>query len=242
MKTYIHALLDPNLRRLSIRIGLFAAVLIGCTFQQQMQPQEGPQHRFESAIQAFEELDQGNPIPPGRILFVGSSSIRGWQTLEEDFADYGVLNRGFGGSELSDVLHFFDRVVVPYQPRQIFLYEGDNDVAAGESPEIIFGHFKTFVHLVREKLPGTPIVFISIKPSASRKQFIPAMATTNQLIERYCAHEDDLTFIDIFHPMLDENGYPIADIFKADSLHMNSAGYNLWQSIIAPYLLPEIKH
>ncbi|MCF7802018.1 MAG: hypothetical protein K9N34_08360 [Candidatus Marinimicrobia bacterium] len=239
MKMNPHTTFNHNFFRLWILTGLLSSVLIQCALPRQSEPEEGPQHRFESAIQAFEEMDREDPAPPGRILFVGSSSIRGWRTLEEDFDEYGVINRGFGGSELPDVLHFFDRVVGPYQPRQIFLYEGDNDVAAGKSPDVIFAHFKIFVEEVRRKLPGTPMVFISIKPSASRKEFIPAMATTNALIKNYCVSQDDLTFVDIFHPMLNESGYPIGEIFKADSLHMNTAGYNLWQSIIAPYLLPE---
>lgn len=225
--------------RLGIISGLIISVLAQCVPAQKSRPPEVPQNRFESAIQAFEQMDREYPVRPGGVLFVGSSSIRGWHTLEADFAEYGAINRGFGGSELSDVLHFFDRVVVPYQPRQIFLYEGDNDVAAGKSPELIVARFKIFVAEVQQKLPGTPVVFISIKPSASRKQFIQAMATTNALIKKYCDLRDDLTFVDIFHPMLDEQGYPMADIFTADSLHMNPAGYNLWQSIIAPYLLPE---
>ena len=196
-------------------------------------------NRFENAIRNFEQLDQENPPEPGAILFVGSSSFRGWHSLEKDFPEYRVINRGFGGSELSDVLYFFDRVVVPYQPRQIFLYEGDNDVAAGKSPKQILADFQTFVGLVRQKLPGTPVVFISVKPSASRKQFIGTMDTTNQLIQKYCLSQNDLTYVDVFHPMLDQHDYPRSDIFGSDSLHMNAAGYNLWQSIIAPYLMQE---
>lgn len=210
-----------------------------CTLIPQSQPPDQPQNRYESAIQKFEQMDIENLPGPGAILFVGSSSIRKWETLSDDFPDYRVLNRGFGGSELSDVLYFFNRVVVPYHPRQIFLYEGDNDVAVGKTPEAIFSDFKTFVDLTDRALPGTPILFISIKPSASRKQYIGTMAQTNQLIQTYCATRDNLTFVDVFQPMLNENHYPRGEYFIADSLHMNAAGYKLWQSIIAPYLMPE---
>ncbi len=202
-------------------------------------PIQPPQHRFESAIQKFEQMDRGNPLTPGVILFLGSSSIHGWHTLEDDFSRYRVINRGFGGSELADVLYFFDRVVAPYHPRQILLYEGDNDIAGGKTPEKILADFITFVDRVRRKLPRTPIVFISIKPSASRKHFISAMAEANQLIRQYCGKQPGLTYVDVFHPMLDQQAYPRADIFGADSLHLNAAGYDLWQSIIEPFLLPE---
>lgn len=218
-----------------------ASVLILITTQcsPKGQPSTSPNaaHRFETSIQQFEQQDQNTPVNPGGILFVGSSSIRGWQSLEQYFGDYDALNRGFGGSELSDVLYYFDRVVVPYHPRQIFLYEGDNDVVAGKSPEMITTDFRTFVAMVRQKLPGTPVVFISIKPSAARKRFIKKMADTNRLIKAYCDSRDDLTFVDIFYPMLDQHDYPRPELFKADSLHMVQKGYDLWESIIEPYLM-----
>jgi len=239
MKTVIQVKkMTPGIMR-AVQFCVTAILLIQCSTGPGSQSTDQSQNRYESVIQNFEKLDQETPVSPGAILFVGSSSIRMWRTLETDFPEYRVINRGFGGSELSDVLHYFDRVVVPYHPRQIFLYEGDNDVTVSKSAENIFADFKNFVALTRQKLPGTPIVFISIKPSASRLQFLAEMDAANQLIRLYCEDQDDLTFMDVFHPMLSPAQQPLGEYFIADSLHMNAAGYKLWQSPIAPCLIPE---
>ena len=159
--------------------------------------------QWESEISAFEKADLTNPPPKHPILFVGSSSIRLWKTVAEDFKGYPVLNRGFGGSQIGDSAAFCDRIITRYEPSLIFLYAGDNDVAAGHTAEQILGDFREFVAAVRAKLPNTPIAFISIKPSPSRWQHIDTIKAANQLISEYVKSDRRLTYVDIFSKMLD---------------------------------------
>src|SRR5690554_5849357 len=126
------------------------------------------QNVWEKEIQKFEQQDRVEMPAPGGILFVGSSSIRGWRSVAEDYPDRHVINRGFGGSEIGDVLHFFDRVILKYEPRQVVLYAGDNDIASGKSAETVFGNFKKLVGKFEEQLPDTELIFLSIKPSTAR--------------------------------------------------------------------------
>lgn len=193
-------------------------------------------HPFASEIEAFEQADAKQMPPTNGILFVGSSSVRMWKSLEEDFPDKNVINRGFGGSTFADLLYYFDRLVLPYQPRQIFVYEGDNDTWTGVSMSKIFDQFKTFVTRVHQQMPETEIVFISIKPSPSRKKVFDEMHRANMLIKSYALLHDKVKYVDVFHPMLTESGAIKSDIFIEDNLHMNAKGYDIWQKIIRPYL------
>lgn len=184
------------------------------------------QNPFEDEIRKFEAVDRKTPPGEDVILFTGSSSIRFWKTLKKDFPGYNVLNRGFGGSQFSDLLHFYDRVILPYQPSKILIYEGDNDIAAGKSPERVFGDFKILVSKISEDLPGCEIGFISIKPSPSRWDMHQEMEQANARIRSYC-EANNLSYIDVYTPML-ENDYPKASLFVKDSLHMTGAGYMVW--------------
>ncbi|HEX4645882.1 MAG TPA: SGNH/GDSL hydrolase family protein, partial [Verrucomicrobiae bacterium] len=168
------------------------------------------------------------------ILFVGSSTIRFWKTLAQDFPDLKVINRGFGGSHLSDSTFFADRIVIPYQPKTIFLYAGDNDLAAGKTPEQVFADYQAFVQKIRAQLPETRIVYLSIKPSPSRWHLKDQIQTANHLISGLKG--DRLMFIDTYSPMLNQDGQPRADLFQKDNLHMNAEGYKLWTSLIKPHL------
>lgn len=198
------------------------------------------QEQWEEAIQAFEQMDETDPPPEGAILFAGSSSIRLWSALAEDFPDARIINRGFGGSQMSDLIHFADRIVTPYAPRLILVYEGDNDVAAGKTAEQVFADYRAFVSLVHEELPDTRIAFIAIKPSLARRSLMDEMRKANGLIEEYAGARDRLDYIDIFTPMLGEDGEPLPDVFVEDGLHMNAAGYAIWAEAVRPYLaLPE---
>ena len=194
------------------------------------------QVRWEPAIQAFEEADQQDPPPDDPVLFVGSSSIRMWRTLEEDFEGLPVMNRGFGGSQMSDLIHYAHRIVTPYAPRLILVYEGDNDVAAGKSAEQVYRDYRHFASLTRNLLPQVRIAFISIKPSLAREHLLEEMRRANDLIEEYAEGRPHLEFIDVFMPMLGEDGQPRPDIFIEDGLHMNEKGYAIWKDVIAPYL------
>jgi lysophospholipase L1-like esterase len=195
-----------------------------------------PANQWEPEIKKFEESDRVNPPPKGAVLFIGSSSIRLWSTLAEDFPDTKVINRGFGGSELTDSTLYIDRIVVPYQPTTIVLYAGDNDLAGGKTPEQVFGNYKAFVSEIQRKLPKTKIAFVSIKPSPARATLMPKMKAANEMIKAYASGNKQLLYIDVFTPMLDNDGSPRPELFGPDKLHMNRDGYTLWKSVIAPYL------
>jgi lysophospholipase L1-like esterase len=191
---------------------------------------------FESEIKAFEASDRTNPPPQEGILFIGSSSIRLWKTLARDFPGRNVINRGFGGSQIIDSVQFADRVVLPYQPKQIILYAGGNDINAGKTPEEVFADFKAFVGKVQARLPATDIAYVSIAPNPARWAQVEKVKAANRLIEAFTAMNRKLTFINVFPRMLAEDGQPRPEIYAPDRLHMNAKGYELWVSIIKPYL------
>ncbi len=211
---------------------LFAVVfsLTGCQ-SPKVQPDPAVE-KWETTMQAFESADHDAPPPKGALLLAGSSSFRMWKSAAQDFPDKQVINRGFGGSQMSDLLHYTDRIVIPYEPAEILVYEGDNDLAAGESPEIIFTEFKEFTRIVLKALPASRVYFVAIKPSPSRAKLMGKMREANGLIANYCNGKARLEFIDVFTPMLDSDGQPRAELFVADQLHMNPAGYALWTKIV----------
>ncbi len=192
--------------------------------------------RFESEIKAFEAADKTNPPPRQAVLFVGSSSIRLWKTLARDFPVSKTINRGFGGSRIADSLAYADRIIFPYKPKMIVIYAGDNDIAAGKSPEEVFADFAALVQKIHSKLPRTRIGFISIKPSPARWQLVDKSRAANRLISEHCANNKRLVYIDVFTPMLGAEGTPRAELFVEDNLHLNAKGYELWTRVIAPHL------
>ncbi len=200
-------------------------------------PNRLQENTWESEIKKFEESDRLNPPTKGAVLFIGSSSIRLWTTLQEDFPGIKLLNRGFGGSEIADSTYFADRIVFPYKPRMIVLYAGDNDLANGKTTQEVFEAYKKFVAIVRAGLPGVKIAFISIKPSLARIALLQKMKEANDLIREYSKGDKNLIFIDVFSSMLGEDGKPRASIFGPDGLHMNREGYEVWRKIIGPYLM-----
>jgi lysophospholipase L1-like esterase len=191
---------------------------------------------FEAEIRAFEAMDKTNPPPRGAILFTGSSSIRKWTTLARDFKTHQVINRGFGGSQISDSVYYADRIVIPYQPQTIVFFAGSNDIAAGKTAEQVFDDFKAFVQKVRGALPKVEIDFISITTSPLRWHQVEEVKKANGLISSWITTQDHLTFINAFPATLGENGQPRPELFLADRLHMNARGYAIWTSIIEPYL------
>jgi len=192
--------------------------------------------RWERSIARFEAADKKQMPVAGGVLFIGSSSIRRWKSLKNDFSKFQVINRGFGGSHIADSVHFAKRIVLPYKPRQIVLYAGDNDVASGKSPETVLADFQQFVKIVHAKLPKTLISFISIKPSLSRWKLSRKMAKANELVHGACVKDERLGYIDIWKPMLGDNRKPKTDLFVQDGLHINDKGYALWVSIVRPHL------
>ncbi|TAH22015.1 MAG: hypothetical protein EAZ08_02460 [Cytophagales bacterium] len=194
------------------------------------------QNTFEAEIKAFEKLDGEQMPAKGQILLYGSSSFRLWDNWKQDLAGFQVINRGFGGSQMSDALYFFDRMVTPYQPTKILLYEGDNDINAGKTPKEVFDGFVEFAKKVKTKLPKAKLYFVAIKPSPSRLKILDKQKEANQLIANYCnKNKSFLGFIDIATPML-KKGVPQMIHFKADSLHLNQKGYDIWKEKIRKVL------
>ncbi len=190
--------------------------------------------RWAKAIELFELQDRKNTFPDDAILFVGSSSIMFWPTALA-FPGRPVINRGFGGSHLSDVNHFFDQVVKPYKPAIIVLYAGDNDIAQGKSPEQVLADFREFSRRVRAASQSTRVLFLSIKPSIARWELWPVMAEANRLIHGYIKEQPNMTYVDLAGPLLNEDGEP-KTVYVADGLHLNAFGYALWTEALAPLL------
>jgi lysophospholipase L1-like esterase len=198
-------------------------------------PEQVSNTAFERDMQRFAMADATSPPPKGAVLFIGSSSIRLWDALAADFPDVPVINRGFGGSELRDSTYYADRIIVPYAPRKILIYAGDNDLSSGRSPQQLREDFRAFVRRVRRDLPKAGIACIAVKPSPSRVHLLETQRQANALLAAE-AETLDVEFIDIFTPMLDAAGQPREELFLEDRLHMNRTGYEIWRKVIAPYL------
>lgn len=194
---------------------------------------------FEAQIADFEAADRIQMPPRSGIVFTGSSSIAGWPQLAGDFPHVPVIQRGFGASTIPDCTYYSHRIVTPYQPRTVVLYAGDNDIAAGATPEQVQGAFQGFVGAVRKKLPEAKIVYISIKPSPSRWALHEKVEQANQLIRDEAAKETNISFVDIYPLMLGPDGLPRPELYVGDRLHLSSEGYALWRSTLAPYLAAE---
>ena len=192
--------------------------------------------KWAAAIDKFTQADVANPPPRNGVVFVGSSSIVKWSTLAQDFPGVKVINRGFGGSQLEDSVFYADRIVVPYQPRTVVLYAGDNDLNAGKTPETVLADFKAFTRKIHSKLPNTRIIYIAIKPSPSRWKIKDKVVSANALVAAECARDKRLAFADIYAPMLNANGEPRPELFVKDMLHMNEAGYAVWKPVVASLL------
>jgi lysophospholipase L1-like esterase len=196
-----------------------------------------PASRWETAFASFAADDAAHPHPPGGVLFVGSSSIRLWNDLEDQFkASPVVIKRGFGGSQLSDCVKHLSRLVLPYRPRTVLVYAGDNDLASGTTPHEVYRRFFAFVEGIHRELPATRIAYISIKPSPARAHLLGAIREANALIHDYAEREESVDYIDVFTPMLNAEGRPRTELFRADRLHLNREGYALWKQVIAPHV------
>jgi lysophospholipase L1-like esterase len=192
---------------------------------------------WDAPLAAFAAADDKKAPPPGGVLFVGSSSIRLWDGLETDFAALPVvINRGFGGSRLSDCVHYLDRLVIRYRPRMVLVYAGDNDLAEGRTADDVLRQFEAFVQGVHSALPATRIAFISIKPSPARASLLPEIRHANALIEQFAATQPGVAYVDVYSPMLAADGRPRSELFRPDALHLNATGYALWKSVISRYV------
>jgi lysophospholipase L1-like esterase len=196
-----------------------------------------PDH-WKAEIDALTASDATHAPAPGGILFVGSSSIRLWTTLAQDFPGLPVINRGFGGSELADSVFYEDRLVLAYRPRTVVLFAGTNDLWSGKTPEAVFADFQAFHAKLHAALPETKLIYLSITLSPSRVRVHDAMRTANRLIAAECAKDPRCTFVDINTPMAGPNGLPPPELFRDDQLHLKPAGYAIWTKVLTPYLQP----
>ncbi len=199
-----------------------------------LDPVSSPQ--WAADIAAFAAQDAAQPPPVHPIIFTGSSSIRFWSSLAADLPGQPVLNRGFGGSQMRDLAWYAGPLAIAYEPRQIVVYSGDNDIDAGRTPQQVLADFRAFVARVRRDLPRVPIAVLAIKPSLARLGQLPAQRQANALLQAEAARMPHVQFIDVATPMLDGDGQPRRELFLADGLHMNRQGYALWRTIIAPCL------
>lgn len=216
-------------------IGLLIAFCSCLALNARDKPAENPAARWEETIRQFEQWDRKNTFPSDAVLFVGSSSIRLWPT-RECFGGFAVINRGFGGSQISDVNYYAGRIVLPYKPKVIVFYAGDNDIAAGKNARRVFDDYRKFVKLVHEKLPETRIIYIGIKPSRSRWSLWPAMSEANGMIRDFCAKDARLFYFDSAAPLLGGDGKPNSALFLEDRLHLNDGGYALWTKALRPVI------
>jgi lysophospholipase L1-like esterase len=195
---------------------------------------------FEAEIKAFAKSDSIVVPLQGKIVFVGSSSFAKWKDINQYFPGYPIINRGFGGSNLLDVIQYVNETILKYKPKQVVIYCGENDLASSDtvSAEIVLDRFSVLFNLIRQPLGNkTNITFISIKPSVSRWRLEAKIIQANTLIAQFIAKQKNAHFINIHNAMLQGDGSVMKDIFIADNLHMNAKGYAIWQKIIAPSLL-----
>lgn len=191
---------------------------------------------FWQEIEAFKKQDSIQAPPADAILFVGSSSIRMWHNVQEMFPEYTIINRGFGGSKLVDLDYYLHDIVLPYKPKQIVIYSGENDITPTVTAEEVLQRFDKVFQGIRSGLPGVPVVYVSMKPSPSREKFMPVMVKSNELIKNYLKKQPKTTYVDVYKLMLEKNGKPRTDIFIQDNLHMNQKGYAIWQKALKPHL------
>jgi lysophospholipase L1-like esterase len=215
----------------------FSLLLVGCLALERAQAQQN-EPPFWNEIQAFKKQDKKQMLPKNAILFVGSSSFRMWNNMQEMFPQHQVINRGFGGSTLLDLKHYLNDIVLLYQPKQIVIYSGENDIATDRvQAQEVLQRFKEVFQEIRQEIPQVPIVFVSIKPSPSRIEYKTIMKEANKLIRQYLEEEPKAAYVDVYSPMLLPNGKPRPDIFIQDSLHVNNKGYQIWQKQLSPYLV-----
>lgn len=200
-------------------------------------PPAVPADKFEAEVRKFEEKDKTDPPPKGAILFYGSSTIAKWD-VAKSFPGLATINRGIGGTHISHAVRYADRIAIPYAPKVIVFYAGDNDLAAKKTPEQVDGDFRSFVTTIREKLPDTRILFLSIKPSLLRWNLWPTIREANAKVAEYCKTGPKLSFLDIAPATLGKDGKPDPDLFLKDGLHLNEKGYAAWSALLKPLLDP----
>jgi lysophospholipase L1-like esterase len=209
-------------------LAIAAAAVVDVSVRAQTDP-------WAKEMAAFEQADRQSQAAASSIVFVGSSSIRLWD-LARSFQDLRALNRGFGGSHIEDSIRHVDLLVIKHKPRTVIFYAGDNDIAAGKTPQQVSDDFETLVAKIHAALPETRVAFIAIKPSIQRWALVAKVREANALIRAYCDADDRLGFVDVDGPMLGWDGKPRKDLFVADGLHLSARGYDLWTTLVRPFL------
>ena len=189
-------------------------------------------------IDALTAHDTTQPPPADAVVFVGSSSIRRWTTLAADFPGVPLVPRGFGGSEVADSVFYFERIVAPYHPRLVVLYAGENDLAAGKTPEAVASDFDAFRRKLHARLPEARLIYLSIKPSPLRENLLPAFRSTNALIAATCARDPQCRYLDVHTPLLTADGHLRPELYAPDRLHLTHDGYAVWIPLLVPLLRP----
>ncbi|MEN9349477.1 MAG: hypothetical protein RL372_455 [Bacteroidota bacterium] len=194
---------------------------------------------FINEIKAFRRADSIAMPPQNAILLIGSSSFTNWKDVAKYFPEHTIINRGFGGSSLPHMTMYAEDIIFKYNPKQIIIYCGENDLTGGPSitADTIFHRLKKLHQLIRSRYKKVPIAYISMKPSPSREKYLETMQKGNELIKSFMEKQKKSSYIDVYHSMLDANGNILTHIFLSDKLHMNAEGYKIWQGVIAPYLV-----
>jgi len=230
---YRKQIIHIDMKSISRILSALVVLVMACTI---VNAQEAA---FYNDIQAFKKKDAEQPPAKHAILFTGSSSFTKWTDVQDYFPGYPIINRGFGGSTLSDVIRYADDIIFPYQPRQVVIYCGENDLASSDtvSAATVVERVKILFGMIRKKLGDVPVLFVSLKPSPSRSRLFPKMKEVNEQVKAFLLKDKHAAFADVYSRMLDKNGEPMKDIFLADSLHMNAKGYAIWQKVLTPLLL-----
>lgn len=196
---------------------------------------------FVKEIGAFKKQDSVTMPPKNAIVFVGSSSFQMWSSIQQDFPVHKIINRGFGGSSLPDIIRYADQIIIPYQPAQVVIYGGDNDLAASDTvtAKMVSERFEELFTMIRKQLPEVAIAYVSIKPSPSRVHLLQKVTIANELIKMFLMKQTKAAYIDVFSAMVDQQGNPKPELFIDDKLHMNQKGYAIWVEVIEPYLIKD---
>lgn len=217
---------------MKVQFSLIVIILTNFTFPLQAQDPM----RLEEEVKALTSGDK-SINKKDVILFTGSSSIRGWKDMQSAFPGYNIVNRGFGGSETSDLLYYFDKLILPYKPKQIFIYEGDNDLNSGKSVEQILTTSDSLLGMIRKNVSEkVPVFFISPKPSIARWHLKEKYEHYNQQLKAWTANRKYVTYVDVWTPSLGPDGIVLKDIFLEDGLHLNSKGYAIWANAIGKFI------
>ena len=211
--------------------GTVTLALTSLAEEKRAEPKAG---KWDKEFAAMEAKDKQSPPPKNGVVFVGSSSVRMWD-LKKSFPELPAVNRGFGGSQLIDSVEHFDRLVLPHQPKIVVLYAGDNDLAGGKkTPQQVASDFAAFQKKLRAALPETKLIFLSIKPSTARAKLLDKQREANELIRKQCSRDKLCIFLDVEKPMQGTDGQVRPDLFLKDGLHLNEAGYKIWNELLLP--------